>query len=339
MPVLYVIAAATFFLSYWCDKLTFFRHYRTPPRFDANLARDASRVMPYAVLVHFCVAIWFWSSPVMSSYTVGGSTSSEQTSASSTEVLNLGARIRMLSVLPTFIVLLAWAALRLLQATVLRFCKGLLRVFCCLRCCNFGDDNRVHPVRNQLSYTEARSRVKLESYHLHRQFEFLEAFVRSESNKQLKPEEDLLSPRQGEGGAPAPLDAVEQLQREAMLLRQATIEAAPAEKLDEEAAEPAEWSPGNVPARPQRTLRGDQLVATESSQPQATAPAAPNGLVYADGGPQVGDPTASVYGAAPQQEATLVLISCPRCSNAFQIVDIGQEAEYVCPFCSASVVV
>ncbi len=92
MPILLIIAAVTFTLAYWFDKYTceyhilplhvlcqfhalqimlrsctVFRHYRLPERFDASLANYTAVLMPYAVMLHLLMALWFYDCPSFTS--------------------------------------------------------------------------------------------------------------------------------------------------------------------------------------------------------------------------------------------------------------------------------
>jgi len=58
MPILAVIAMLNFYVSYWVDKFLFLRYYRSPPRYKANIGRNATVIIPYAIAIHLCVSIW-----------------------------------------------------------------------------------------------------------------------------------------------------------------------------------------------------------------------------------------------------------------------------------------
>ena len=58
LPILLPIASISFFVSYWIDKISLLRLYSLPPRFDDALARLASKVMPWAALMHTFFAVW-----------------------------------------------------------------------------------------------------------------------------------------------------------------------------------------------------------------------------------------------------------------------------------------
>jgi len=58
MPILTIIAMLNFYVSYWVDKYLFLRYYRSPPRYKANIGKNATAILPYAIAVHLCVSIW-----------------------------------------------------------------------------------------------------------------------------------------------------------------------------------------------------------------------------------------------------------------------------------------
>lgn len=58
MPVMHVVAAAAFFVTFWSDKALFLRHFRTPPFQDATLHKHLTAWLPLAVLAHLAVGAW-----------------------------------------------------------------------------------------------------------------------------------------------------------------------------------------------------------------------------------------------------------------------------------------
>lgn len=75
LPLLLPIAVAGFIVSYWVDKITFIRFYRTPPscvavpvagqrcvnnwccRYDTSVGRAASAVLSWVLMIHLVVAL------------------------------------------------------------------------------------------------------------------------------------------------------------------------------------------------------------------------------------------------------------------------------------------
>jgi hypothetical protein len=62
MPLLIPVAAATLFVSFWVDKLSFFRLYRTPPTLGATASRIAAYLLPFAAFLHLSMSIWMFTS-------------------------------------------------------------------------------------------------------------------------------------------------------------------------------------------------------------------------------------------------------------------------------------
>jgi hypothetical protein len=75
IPILAVIAAFNFYISYWIDKFMFLRFYRTPPKFNAEIGKLATRLIPLAILGHIVVAIWMYgTSPILATGYTGQET-------------------------------------------------------------------------------------------------------------------------------------------------------------------------------------------------------------------------------------------------------------------------
>jgi len=183
LPVMLVIAATTFFLMYWFDKYSFLRYYRLPVRYDNSLAKQAVHVMPYAVLVHLAISIWFWSSPVLSSYSVNSDQVDSSVNSVDGDIFNLKNRIVQWNVFPSFVVLLLLVFIRIFRATVWKVLRQPCRTIM--------KGNKISPLTRNISLSEAKEKVKFESYHLARQRGYLDAFIKTDSHHQLVPEEEL----------------------------------------------------------------------------------------------------------------------------------------------------
>nr|CCA20590.1 tRNA (guanineN(7))methyltransferase putative [Albugo laibachii Nc14] len=65
MPLLHVIGFCGIFITYWADKFTFLRITRSPPLYDEKIAKMTGSLLPYAVLLHCCVALWMFSNSMI----------------------------------------------------------------------------------------------------------------------------------------------------------------------------------------------------------------------------------------------------------------------------------
>ena len=57
-PLLLLFASITYGCTYICDKITFLRLYRIPPRYDQTLAVLSTKMMPYAITLHLLMSTW-----------------------------------------------------------------------------------------------------------------------------------------------------------------------------------------------------------------------------------------------------------------------------------------
>jgi hypothetical protein len=68
MPVLYIIAMITFFLTYWVDKFLFITVYKTPPRYDIALMRTVRGTLKYAIILHYMFGFYMISNTNIMTY-------------------------------------------------------------------------------------------------------------------------------------------------------------------------------------------------------------------------------------------------------------------------------
>lgn len=61
LPIMLFIAVSSFIGSYWSDKILFLRYFRLPPRFNANIQKIMSNLMPLALIIHLGFGVWQYS--------------------------------------------------------------------------------------------------------------------------------------------------------------------------------------------------------------------------------------------------------------------------------------
>jgi hypothetical protein len=68
MPVLWIVGFFSFLVAYSADKWAFLRLYCSPPKYGPSLARAATDMLPYMILVHTLLAAWSYSEPSLYDY-------------------------------------------------------------------------------------------------------------------------------------------------------------------------------------------------------------------------------------------------------------------------------
>lgn len=58
MPIMPIIGAIIFYVSYWMDKFLFCNFYRIPPMYTDELGKMSTKLVGYSVVVHLCMSIW-----------------------------------------------------------------------------------------------------------------------------------------------------------------------------------------------------------------------------------------------------------------------------------------
>jgi len=58
MPILPLIGAISFFISYWVDKFLFCNFYRTPLKYSDDIGQRSSRLIGFCILLHLIVSCW-----------------------------------------------------------------------------------------------------------------------------------------------------------------------------------------------------------------------------------------------------------------------------------------
>ena len=58
MPLLLIIGALSFFISYWIDKWLFCNFYKTPPLYSDSMGRTCTTLIGVAVVIHLIMSMW-----------------------------------------------------------------------------------------------------------------------------------------------------------------------------------------------------------------------------------------------------------------------------------------
>jgi len=61
MPILYLVAACSYFMTYWCDKLLLFYFYRKPVMLDNYIGKSSIFWHKYALLLHLIGGVFMLS--------------------------------------------------------------------------------------------------------------------------------------------------------------------------------------------------------------------------------------------------------------------------------------
>ena len=154
LPLMLPIAAASFILFYWVDKLAFMYYYRRPPAYSVSLQQALTALLPLALLLHLGVGVWMLSaSAVFAGVDLSGVAAYSDPMAAQLVALSgrnsyvsAGvARVSAQGVLPIlcFLVFVAlWMALQLLWALARRGCSGALHLATCGQCLQPGEGAR-----------------------------------------------------------------------------------------------------------------------------------------------------------------------------------------------------
>ena len=172
MPILLLLAAFTFLITYFCDKFVLLKTCKTPPKYNADIAEFALQLIKPIIYIHLAVSIWVYGTDtVMLHYSwdeIDDGTGIDDGSHSRDEVLNYSC---FPSFLALFILIVFDVIKNILQTFKLTncassICKKLLLCFCpcfCKKCLR--NDNAIHVQENCGLFTEElMNGVRFESY-------------------------------------------------------------------------------------------------------------------------------------------------------------------------------
>lgn len=189
MPLLLVIGAVTYALTYLFDRVSFLRLYRIPPRFDHSLAMYTTELLPYAIALHLCFTAWFLSAPPLVD-TARDAAAENELLLENYKVNTIADRLGRWSIAPTLGLLAAVVAYLML----FRLGGGLVALvkWACSASSSSSSateakrDGMAADAQRFVPYSVARRTVTLETYHPHGSPFYHDAFLRTPSRKMLK---------------------------------------------------------------------------------------------------------------------------------------------------------
>ena len=58
MPLMPLIGAISFYVSYWVDKYLFCNFYRIPPMYSDKMGKRSTKLIGFAVVIHLVMSLW-----------------------------------------------------------------------------------------------------------------------------------------------------------------------------------------------------------------------------------------------------------------------------------------
>jgi Cytosolic domain of 10TM putative phosphate transporter len=183
MPLLTFLAFASLSCMYWFDKISFFRFYRLPPRYDDSLSLGMLDLLPFAVMTRLAMAVWLYTSPTLEQE---NNTSASNASLGGAYLVHVPNRVLASHVLPLFGMLALMVAHNMVAYSI-KYCT------CGYRPCR---KNRrlakVLPEVHVIPFSDACCRIQMKSYRVHEHRDYRSAFLHTKSMKQLRPEPPLV---------------------------------------------------------------------------------------------------------------------------------------------------
>ena len=150
LPLMLPIAAASFILFFWVDKLAFMWYYRRPPAYSVSLQQTLSALLPLALLLHLGVGLWMLSaSSIFAAVDLSGVAAYADPMAAQLVALSgrnsyvsAGvARVSAQGVLPILVCLILvalWMAAQVLWVLARHTCSSALHLATCGQCLRGG---------------------------------------------------------------------------------------------------------------------------------------------------------------------------------------------------------
>lgn len=194
MPVMLLLAAFTFIITYLCDKFVILKNCNNPPMYNEDIAKFSLKLIKPVIYIHLAVSIWVYgSNVVMESHELDIAHLLPDTSFAE----NFHETVFNWSCLPLFVALLVLLTFDIvknilvtfrLTACVSHLVKRLLLCICpccCKKCIKL--DNAIHIQEDIDLFTkEMEKGVRFESYLVSFQDLYEQAYYNREMNAETK---------------------------------------------------------------------------------------------------------------------------------------------------------
>jgi len=187
MPIMPLIGAASFYMSYWVDKFLFCNFYRIPPRYADNMGKTSTNLVGFAVLVHLVMSLWILGNGRIfesASFVEGtkGVATVPPSSSSHNDDTSFASNISQRHLLPLEITLLLFITFNVVTRMLRRSGTQVLKILKCLTCRRENVRKKMMSMLNtvQIDYSRAVDRgvIKgLASFNILQNPKYQEAFA------------------------------------------------------------------------------------------------------------------------------------------------------------------
>jgi hypothetical protein len=156
MPVLPLIGALSFFVSYWVDKYLFCNFYRIPPKYSDDIGARSTSLIGYGILLHILMSCWILgSNQIFSGQQIFNGKQTGPVDNERVIKVMLKAHI-----VPLEVIAILFVAGLFMKESLMTFSKALLKILRCLICSSGGKVKKFKKAMNtvQVGYTAARKR-------------------------------------------------------------------------------------------------------------------------------------------------------------------------------------
>ena len=177
MPILPLIGAISFYVSYWVDKFLFCNFYRIPPKYSDDIGSRSSSLIGYGILLHIMMSCWILgSNQIFIGQNVFGN-------YSNTYRWTKG--MFKLHIIPLEVLGILFIIGLMIRRSLITFMNTIIKFLHCLTCGLIGSSNNIQRLQKtmntvQVGYSAARARgvIKgLASYNILQNPKYQDAFA------------------------------------------------------------------------------------------------------------------------------------------------------------------
>ncbi len=163
MPVLPIVGAISFYLTYWVDKFLFCNLYRIPPKYSDDMGKTSTSLIGLSILLHVFMSIWilgsgkiFTGKSILTRDTIDDTKSKIPTNGS----IPFKKFIFQEHIVVLEVILIGFLCGHVFKKSFAAGGRNLLRCFRCLICSSGNKVKRLQSMMNtvQVNYTSAKAR-------------------------------------------------------------------------------------------------------------------------------------------------------------------------------------
>ncbi len=159
MPILPVIGALSFYISFWVDKFLFCNLYRIPPKYSDDIGARSTSLIGYGILLHIFMSCWILGSNQVFTGRIAFGSRNNIIDPNKTNK-NIARVMLKEHIIPLEVIAILFVVGLIMKGSLMTFFKTSMKCLRCLMCMSGSKISKLKKTLNtvQVAYSAAKAR-------------------------------------------------------------------------------------------------------------------------------------------------------------------------------------